>query len=249
MTKNSFLSVLSQKKVLALFFVGKIVRFLFFYLFIYYLIRETGSLAGYNFHQTIFIFLTFNLVDILAQFLFRDVYRFRPKIISGEFDLTLLKPQSALFRSMMSGADVIDFVTLPFIFSLTIYFALFLDPGVLEVVLYTALVINSLLISSAFHILVMALGIITLEVDYLIWIYRDVLNLGRFPIEIFGRNMRTFLTYLVPLFTMITVPSRVMMGAIDFGVVAVSFLVGVILFFLSLRFWRVALRHYTSASS
>jgi len=40
-----------------------------------------------------------------AQLLFRDVYRFRPKVVSGDFDLILVKPINPLFRVLLGGAD------------------------------------------------------------------------------------------------------------------------------------------------
>ena len=53
------------------------------------------------------------LIDVISQFLFREVYRFRPLVVSGEFDLVLVKPVSSLFRSLAGGADVIDLITIP----------------------------------------------------------------------------------------------------------------------------------------
>ena len=69
-----------------LFTLGKILRFLFFLIFLILLTTRTKSLAGYSLWQVIFVFLTFNLVDILAQFFLREVYRFRSQIVSGSFD-------------------------------------------------------------------------------------------------------------------------------------------------------------------
>src|SRR3989338_6451947 len=75
-----------------LFTLGKILRFLFFLVFLILLVGRTQSLGGYSLWQVIFVFLTFNVVDILAQFFLREVYRFRTQIISGSFDYVLTKP-------------------------------------------------------------------------------------------------------------------------------------------------------------
>ena len=39
-----------------------------------------------------FFYLSFSLVDTIAQLFFREVYRFRPLIVSGDFDLPSSNP-------------------------------------------------------------------------------------------------------------------------------------------------------------
>jgi ABC-type uncharacterized transport system permease subunit len=119
LSENAFLGVLAQKTGFTIFLIGKILRFGFFFLFLFYLVSGTRSLAGYTLNETILFFLTFSLIDSVSQFFFREVYRFRPLVISGNFDLVLTKPVNPLFRSLMGGADIIDFVTmeLPILFS------------------------------------------------------------------------------------------------------------------------------------
>src|SRR4030042_2761461 len=113
MSRNSFMSYLSNKLVISIFLIGKILRFIFFFAFIYFLISKTKNLAGYNLNQTIFFFLTFNLVDITTQFFFREAYKFRQLLVTGDFDLMLIKPVNVLFRVLMGGADLLDFITIP----------------------------------------------------------------------------------------------------------------------------------------
>jgi len=52
MSRNSFSAVLGQKLALSMFLVGKIFRFIFFFLFLYFLLKGTGSLAGYSGNQS-----------------------------------------------------------------------------------------------------------------------------------------------------------------------------------------------------
>lgn len=249
MSRNSFMSVFYAKIALLIFLSGKILRFVFFLIFLYFLVGGTKSLAGYNVNQVIFFFLTFNLVDVVAQFLFREVYRFRPMIVSGDFDLVLVKPVSALFRSLMGGADMIDLFTIPPLIVAIIYVAAKLTPSPAAIVLYCLLVANSLLIAAAFHIAVLALGIITLEIDHTIMIYRDLMNLGRLPVDIYREPIKSAVTYLVPVGIMITVPARVIMGLATVQAAIISFLVCAILLFLSKKLWDYSLTRYSSASS
>ena len=129
MSKNFFVMVLGQKLALSIFFIGKIFRFFFFFIFLFFILKGSGTLAGYTGTQIIFFFLTFNVIDVITQFLFREVYRFRPMIVNGDFDFVLVKPISALFRSLLGGADIIDLITIPPIIIATIYYGNLLKPS------------------------------------------------------------------------------------------------------------------------
>lgn len=249
MSKNAFLMVLIQKSTLIIFLLGKIIRFGLFTTFLIFLLKGTNTLASYNLNQTLFFFVTFTLVDTLSQFFFREVYRFRPQIVSGSFDLVLTKPLSALFRSLAGGADVIDLITLPPLIYAVYYVGSMLSPSFLQTTFYIALVINGVLIAAAFHIAVLSLGILTTEIDHTIMIYRDLSSMGRFPVDIYKEPLKGVLTYLIPVAIMVTLPAKLLMGLVSPVGVLSSLLIGVFAVFIATRFWNYALRYYTSASS
>ncbi len=234
---------------MVIFTSGKILRFLFFAMFLIFILKSTGTLAGYNLNQTVFFFLTFNLVDTAAQFLYREVYRFRPLVVEGGFDLILVKPWNALFRSLMGGADLLDLLTIPPLMIAIYLVGQTLNPSILHTALYILLVLNGLLIATAFHIAVISLGIVTLEIDHTVMIYRDLTSLGRLPIDIYKEPLRGILTFLVPVGIMITFPAKALMGLLSPTGALISLGLGVISVYLSIRFWNYAVRFYTSASS
>lgn len=249
MSANSFSIVLGQRIALITFVIGKTFRFLIFFGFLFFLLKGTGSLAGYSSDQIIFFYLSFNFIDVLVQFLYREVYRFRPMIIKGDFDLVLMKPISALFRVLMGGADVIDMITIPPLVILLIIYGIRLHPTFIGLIGYLALLINGFLIATAFSISILALAIITLEIDHAIMIYKDVTNLGKLPIDIYKEPLKSFITYLIPVGVMMTLPAKTLMGLSSFWSIIAAFVVGIISIFLALRFWKFALTKYTSASS
>lgn len=249
MSRNSFSMVIGQKLALSVFLIGKILRFIFFFGFLYFLLLGSGDLAGYSKNQIIFFYLTFSLIDVITQFLFREVYNFRPMIINGDFDLVLVKPLNALFRVLMGGADIIDLITIPPLICLTVYFGTLLHPSLVSTLYYVLLLANGFLIATAFQIIVLAFAIVTLEVDHTVMIYRDLTSLGRLPIDIYKEPLKAFLTYLIPVGIMITLPGKALMGLVGPLGILSAFLVGIIAIFLSLKFWNFALTKYTSASS
>lgn len=233
-----------------LFTFGKIIRFVFFLIFLFIITSRTNSLAGYTVWQVVLFFLTFNIIDIIAQFLWRDVYRFRSYIISGNFDMILTKPISPLFRSLFGGSDVLDLITLVPLGIFFFYVVNQLDGITLvNVLLYILLVINGLVISLALHIFVLALGIVTTEVDNAIWMVREITQLGRFPIKVYPKPISFVFTYILPVAALITIPTDALLGLVSVEgiVIAVSF--SVFFLALSLYCWRNALKKYSSASS
>lgn len=249
MSKNSYLAMLSQRKLIFLFLLGKLLRFFFFASFLYFLLKSVNTLAGYSSSEIIFFFLSFNIIDIIAQFIFREVYRFRPLVVSGDLDLILAKPMNALFRVLMGGSDFIDLLTIPPVVFAAWYVGKLLGPSPIQLLFYILLMINGLLIATAFHIAVLAFGIITLEVDHTIMIYRDITNLGRFPIDIYKEPLKGILTYLIPVGIMMTLPVKAFIGLVTVKGVLLSFLLGFLVLTISLKFWNYALKSYTSASS
>jgi len=249
MNKNSFMSVMTQRFVFLIFLLGKIFRFITFGAFLLFLLKGTGGLGGYNINQVLFFYLTFIFVDSLAQVFFREVYRFRPLVISGDLDLILVKPINVLVRVLFGGTDFIDLASLPIILFFLIKTGQILNPNLFQVILFVLLMVNGLVIAMAFHIAVISFGIITLEIDHTILIYRDLLTFARFPIDIYKEPLKSILTYIIPVGVMITMPAKALMGIISPSGVVGSFLFGGLFLFLSLRFWNFALTKYTSASS
>ena len=249
MSRNAFMMYFNQKKILTIFLVGKIFRFFFFVTFLYFLVTGSNGLAGYSTTQVLFFVLTFSVIDIISQFLFREVYKFRPMVVSGDLDLVLAKPINPLFRIVLGGADVIDLITIPPVIIATIYVGSFLAPGVGNVILYILMIINSLLISLAFHILVVSMAVITLEVDHTVMIFRDLSRLGTIPIDVFKEPLRGFITFVVPIGIMLSFPAKAFFGVLSFNLVLVSFAFGITSVFLTMKFWNFAIKKYTSASS
>lgn len=247
---NSFQTFFISRIGAIIFLVGKTVRFLFYLAFLVLLVSNTRVLAGYNLWQVILFYLTFNFIDSLTQMLFREVYRFRQYIVSGNFDLLLVKPVNSLFRILLGGTDFLDLITLvPFLFFIGLTIIQLPQISISGMIFYIFLLINALVIAASFHILVMALAILTLEIDHAIMIYRDVVGMGKLPVDIYGQPLRSLITFIIPVGIMMTFPVKSLLGILSFSALIASFAFGIILFIASVAVWNYALRQYTSASS
>lgn len=234
----------------AIFLFGKIIRYAMFLLFLYFLTSGVSNIGGYTRQQMLLFYLIFNIVDTSSQLLFREVYRFRDLISTGNFDMVLTKPISPLIRTLLGGPDFIDFGMLMILIAATGYIlSTQIHPQLSSIIYCLLLIMNALLLTTAFHICVLAIGILTLSVDHLIMVYRDLTSLMRIPVDLFTNPLRTFLTFVIPVGIMFTFPAKVLFGLLSWQLVVLSLVFGVVGLLLSLKFWHYSLKHYQSASS
>jgi len=247
----NFASELSTRMASLGFLAGKLVRFVFFLVFLFAIFRTIPSLKGYTLPEVVLFFMTFNLVDVLAQFFFRGIYGIKAMIRTGVFDNLLTQPINPLFRVSFDMVSLLDLVTLIPIFAVT-YWALSrvsgnLSPG--RCVLYAVLVGNGVAIAYAIHVLVAALAVATQELDNTIWVYRDLITLGRFPVNVYAEGVRLILIYVVPVAVMTSFPAQAALGLLSPIGMAWALALAALFLGLSRLAWRGALRHYTSVSS
>ncbi len=232
------------------FLIGKFLRFGFFLLFLVLLVTKTNGILGYSFWQVLFFFATFNVLDTIPQFLWREVYRFRTYVMRGFFDYIITKPVSPLFRCLFGGSDMLDmlilFISLFFVVYAGMQIGTITSQGI---VLYIFLMVNALLISLSFHIFVLAIGMLTTEVDNAIMLYRDLTQMGRVPVDIYQEPIRGFITFIIPIGIMMTFPAKALMGLLSFWNITMAAIFAFLFFGLSIFLWRFSLRRYASASS
>ncbi len=233
-----------------LFFVSKFCRYTLFTVALYFLVSNITTIGTFSPNQMLIFYLVFNLIDTAGQMLFREVYSFRPLVVSGSFDLVLAKPSSPLIRVLFGGPDFIDLGILVILVLVIVHLLLnYVHPQTINLLLFIFLIINSLILTAAFHIFVLGLGIITLSVDHLVMIYRDLTGLMRIPVDFFTDPLRTLFTFVIPLGIMLTFPAKSLFGLLDPKFIFISVFIGLLSLFLSLKFWHFALTKYSSASS
>ncbi|MGB9706920.1 MAG: ABC-2 family transporter protein, partial [Microgenomates group bacterium] len=144
----------------------------------------------------------------------------------------------------------LDFITLV---PLWVYFLWFgfshhlFDAG--SFVLFLILFVASLVLAFALHLFIGSVCLLTTSIDPLVWIYRDLANMGRFPTDIYTKGIQAILTFTIPVVILITVPAKALMGLLSWQWVGLAFLISGIFLLASLKFWQYALSRYSSASS
>lgn len=248
-TLNSFQQTLANKIGFFIFVPGKIIRIVMFFIFLNLVFSRSGGIGNYSGAQATFFYLSFNLIDTLSQLLFREVYRFRPLLVSGDFDLVLTKPISPLIRVLLGGPDLFDLIMLVGILFFTVLTGLSLHASIGYWILYISLLINGLVLSLAFHIFVLGLGIRVLTIDHLVMIYRDLTALMRIPVDLYTSPLRQILTFIIPIGIMFSYPPMALLNILSPFNIILAYLFAICYLLLALRYWHNSLRFYQSASS
>lgn len=232
------------------FLVGKTFRLVFFFAFVMAVFRHVKSVAGYSLEETALFFLTYNLVDMSAMILFRGVYGARRTVAEGDFDFYLIQPCSPLFRMVFSTVDFLDLFTIAPVLVLTgMVFAHLPAAPWTAYAAYVLLVGNAVALMLAVHVAVAALAVRTHEMDNAIWVFRNVMFMGRFPADVYARPVRLALTFVLPVAVMTSFPAQAYLGRLSPAWAAYAFILAAAATALSLWFWRDCVSRYTSSSS
>lgn len=245
-SKNAIRTSLQGRVGVVFFTLGKILRFVLTLLFLVFIFQRTRVLQGYSFEQAVLFYMVFTIIDTSAQILFREVYRFRWLVSSGSLDTVLLKPYHPFMRILIGGVDILDvFLLIPYL-GYTFYLVFQIGTTPMQLIGFGMLLINALWISTSFHIIVLAFGILSTEVDHSIMIYRDITSLGRFPLDIYKEPFKSIFTFVVPVGVMTAFPPQALFGLLSpIGYIS-AIMLSSILFLVAMKFWKYALEKYQS---
>lgn len=233
------------------FLIGKLIRLIFFFAFVAAIFQHTETLAGYTLVETALFFLTFNIVDITAQIFFRGIYGARRVVSDGDFDFYLIQPCSPLFRMALTTVDFLDIVTIvPVVAMIGVVFHRLPEGiGLTRYALYVLLTLNGIGIALSIHVFVAALAVRTQELENTIWIYRDIMFMGKFPTDIYQGLARWALTFVVPIAVMVTFPAKALLGLLSPAWTGYALALNGTLLAASGWFWLDSVGRYTSSSS
>ncbi len=124
-----------------------------------------------------------------------------------------------------------------------------LHPSALQWLAYLGLVASGLCIFYSFNLMLMTLGIWLVRVDNLWVLGESVMQVARYPMDIYGTVVQRVFTFVVPLAFLATMPARQLVKGLDLSTVGLGLLWAAVFVFSARYFWRFALTHYSSASS
>lgn len=221
-------------------------------LFILYTNKE--SLNGWSFLETLALLGVYMTVQALKDLFIGPsldkLAGMGGEIETGHFDFTLLKPIPAQFyisvRNWSVWAIFNIVIGLGILCSAILQLNIKYKPA--DLLVFIISLINS-------QVLIYSIMLILSSVafwyrgTFLLWIWNDVMQTGRYPIGIYPGYIKLILTWIVPVGFIVTVPAEFLTGKANYSTLLSGVVLAVILFILASVFFKKSLNKYTSASS
>jgi ABC-2 type transport system permease protein len=232
---------------------GKIIRIgllLFFFQAIFFKVNRIGQ---WTFDQVLLLFATFHIVDFVMSITFQRNLSFHlPQLIqTGELDSRMVLPGNLLFFISFENIDLMDFFSfLPSLgFLGYVFYRIGFSFSWFQIITYLFLLVNTLVFTFAIVLLIATLSFWTTQSYGMARIFDNLLKIGRYPFDIFEGVWKVVFIYFLPLILIAQVPTQALLGVLPFKYVLIAFGVTGIFLLVALRFWRVGLRSYLSAST
>lgn len=233
------------------YIIAKLLRMAFFFVFVFALFGNTREIVGYSKAEVLLFFAIMNTLDIGLQLIYRGLTQVPVTIRTGELDLVLTRPLSPFFWSAFRMFDFYDLTTIPAAVFFLAY-AIHLLPFSLNAMMILQGIFFwcvSFSIALLLNILIAAAAFWLTEVENMVWLYRDLAYMSRFPPNIFPTGIRWFFTLCIPILVVTTYPTKALLGhlsSLEMGW-AILLVIGLTLF--THHIWQKAIKRYTSASA
>jgi ABC-2 type transport system permease protein len=218
------------------------------------LFHVVTTIQGWTFPETFTLLAIYQLITALQNLVIE------PSMVSlggidgdawtGRFDYTLQAPVSTQFLVSFRKWRLWSFIDVSLSLVLLCIALTLLGKhiGLLQLAMFVFNLCISLLIVYAIFLLLSSASLWQQGIP-LTWIFNSVMQLGRYPVGLYPGALRLLLTWVVPVAFITTIPVEVLTRQASPLVLMAGAAIALGLFVLASFFFRMSLRHYTSASS
>jgi ABC-2 type transport system permease protein len=218
------------------------------------LFSQVETIQGWTFSQTLALLGIYLLVGALRDLCIGPsldtLGGMDGDVWQGRFDFTLLKPVHTQF--LVSVRHWRLWAVFDLILSLFILGKALVELGGQLSLFNLAAFLLALMVSVTIVyaiLLLLVSGVFWYQGVPLIWIFGTVIQMGRYPVGIYPGWLKTMLTWIVPVGFITTVPVEALTGQASATILIGGIVLAVSLLLAASSFFRLSLRHYTSASS
>ena len=231
----------------ALSSLGKLGSSLFA-LFLFY--RGGYNFAGWEWNEALVVLGIFTFLQgFSAMLLVPNLNRIVTHVQEGTLDFVLLKPISSQFSLSTRSLSLWGFPDFFFGFSILFYAAGNLHMRWSDFLLSLLPLSCGAIVLYSLWFMLGATSVWFVKIYNVTEVLRGLLDAGRFPKSAYPEAFRFFFSFIVPVAFITTVPAETMLGRGQSNWLIASVVLAVFVLWFSNRFWRFALRFYTSASS
>ncbi len=232
--------------------ISSVVWGLFTVFSVILLTNRIDSLFGWSRDEIILLTCVFNIILGIFHLLFSRNFEYFSRIVHlGQLDTFLLKPIDAQFLLSTRYINYTSIIRILFGVGLTMYFLrerLFAIQLV-DIILFLFFSICGIVLLYSIWYIVTTITIWFSRLNNIVDVLFTMSSITRYPPEMYREFSFYIFAFLLPLILVIATPIKFLLGRPDvFSMVSLSIL-SVVFFIASRKFWRFALRSYTSASS
>ena len=211
-----------------------------------------NNLGGWSWEEALIIQSLFIILSGITNILFRpNLNEIIEHIREGTLDFIILKPIDSQFTlSFRTFAPAgISEILVGISLLIFLIFKTNNDISFISFIFFIMMFFSGIIIIYSLWFLVATTSIWFIQTMSISEVLRNLLISSKYPIDAFPLSLKLLLTYLIPISFLTTFPAKTILGGFEFINIFTSLLLAFISFSLSRRFWKFALKHYTSASS
>ena len=211
-----------------------------------------ATIGGWSFHQVLVViglyFLAYGFVDVVMRPNIDDIVE---HIRTGSMDFVLVKPVNSQVHATLRRYRFQKLSNVAVGLGIIIYalVQLRVSPSIGQIGLFIVLCVGAMVLLYSAMTLLSTLAFWLVDVTNIDDFIVGFLEAGRFPSDAFPEPVRGLITFVVPIAFITTVPAEVLLGKLTPGLVAYGWIIALALLAASISLWKVAVRHYSSASS
>lgn len=215
------------------------------------LFHHTPKIGDWNLPQMrVFLGIVFVVDGLYMIILSENLDQFSEKVRKGDLDLLLAKPINSQFMLSLQKASTAMIGNLGIGLTWFIYSLLqFPNFEWLRLLWLIFLIPCGLMALYSIRFILASTAVIFARSENLQFIWYQIYRLGMRPDSIYFPWLKWILLTALPVGVIASVPARALLEPPDFLLFAWVILLAIILIYLSNRFWKFALKFYSSASS
>ncbi len=251
--RNSVVREMSFKANFLLWIVVELLWFSLQLVFIAVLYRHTESIATWSKWEVVLLMGASHFIQqIFGAIFLTNCSQLSEYIRTGKLDFILLLPVNTRFLISLRQVDLGGFVNAASALGVIAYAMrqLHLVPTISQVLGFLLLCVASVAIHYSLMLLLASSSFWTVRAQGIVWGYYNLFNISRLPDAAFHGFFKAFFTFAIPMLLVANVPVKLLAEKLGSPWEMLLLLVmsgGC--FLVSEAGWRLALRHYASASS
>jgi ABC-2 type transport system permease protein len=213
---------------------------------------QTDQLGGWTYADVLVLLGIFNTLQGLIRFALQpNMARITQHIRKGTLDYILTKPVDSMFYVSFRHLVFWRLIDVFLGIGLIVYGLMEKNyvPTFMDILIFILSLFAALLLIYSLWMLLMTTAFWVVRIEDLSFAFDSFFETTRFPISMYRRGLRFVLTYILPAAFITTAPAAALLGKWNITTTLTSLIVAGMFLWLARKFWKFALRFYTSASS